>query len=64
MVAMSSTGIRRWEIVGTSAAAFLAEAGARVTLIEREGLASQATGAQFRGRAAPVPIQLLAALYR
>ena len=32
-------------IVGTAAAAFLAEAGARVTLIEREGLASGASGA-------------------
>src|SRR4029077_13112015 len=32
-------------IVGTAAAAFLAEAGAAVTLIEREGLASGASGA-------------------
>ena len=32
-------------IVGTAAAAFLAEAGARVTLVEREGLASGASGA-------------------
>ena len=32
-------------IVGTAAAAFLADAGARVTLIEREGLASGASGA-------------------
>jgi glycine/D-amino acid oxidase-like deaminating enzyme len=32
-------------IVGTAAAAFLAEAGARVVLVEREGLASGASGA-------------------
>jgi glycine/D-amino acid oxidase-like deaminating enzyme len=32
-------------IVGTAAAAFLAEAGARVVLIEREGIASAASGA-------------------
>ena len=32
-------------IVGTSAAAFLADAGIRVTLVEREGLASGASGA-------------------
>ncbi len=32
-------------IVGTSAAAFLAGAGARVTLVERDGLASGASGA-------------------
>jgi glycine/D-amino acid oxidase-like deaminating enzyme len=32
-------------IVGTAAAAFLVEAGARVTLVEREGLASGASGA-------------------
>jgi glycine/D-amino acid oxidase-like deaminating enzyme len=32
-------------IVGTSAAAFLAEAGARVVLVERDGLASGASGA-------------------
>lgn len=32
-------------IVGTSAAAFLAEAGLRVVLVEREGLASGASGA-------------------
>jgi glycine/D-amino acid oxidase-like deaminating enzyme len=32
-------------IVGTSAAAFLADAGVRVTLVEREGLASGASGA-------------------
>ena len=32
-------------IVGTAAAAFLAEAGARVTLVERDGLASGASGA-------------------
>lgn len=32
-------------IVGTAAAAFLSEAGARVTLVEREGLASGASGA-------------------
>jgi glycine/D-amino acid oxidase-like deaminating enzyme len=32
-------------IVGAAAAAFLAEAGARVTLVEREGLASGASGA-------------------
>jgi glycine/D-amino acid oxidase-like deaminating enzyme len=32
-------------IVGTAAAAFLAQAGARTTLVEREGLASGASGA-------------------
>jgi glycine/D-amino acid oxidase-like deaminating enzyme len=32
-------------IVGTAAAAFLADAGVRVTLVEREGLASGASGA-------------------
>jgi glycine/D-amino acid oxidase-like deaminating enzyme len=32
-------------IVGAAAAAFLAEAGARVTLVERDGLASAASGA-------------------
>jgi glycine/D-amino acid oxidase-like deaminating enzyme len=32
-------------IVGTAAAAFLAEAGARVILVEREGIASAASGA-------------------
>lgn len=32
-------------IVGTAAAAFLAEAGARVVLVEREGIASAASGA-------------------
>ena len=32
-------------IVGTAAAAFLADAGATVTLVEREGLASGASGA-------------------
>ncbi len=32
-------------IVGTSAAAFLASAGVKVTLVEREGLASGASGA-------------------
>ncbi len=32
-------------IIGTSAAAFLAEAGARVLLVERDGLASGASGA-------------------
>ena len=32
-------------IVGTAAAAFLAEAGAQVTLVDRDGLASGASGA-------------------
>lgn len=50
-------------IVGTSAAAFLAEAGARVILVEREGLASAASGANSGVLQHPFdPIQ--AALYR
>lgn len=36
-------------IVGTSAAAFLAEAGVRVLLVERDGLASGASGANAGG---------------
>jgi glycine/D-amino acid oxidase-like deaminating enzyme len=32
-------------IIGSAAAAFLSEAGVRVTLVEREGLASGASGA-------------------
>jgi glycine/D-amino acid oxidase-like deaminating enzyme len=50
-------------IVGTAAAAFLAEAGASVTLIERDGLASAASGANsgvFQHPFDPV----LATLYR
>jgi D-amino-acid dehydrogenase len=50
-------------IVGTSAAAFLAEAGARVTLIEREGLASGASGANSGVVQHPFD-PVLAALYR
>jgi D-amino-acid dehydrogenase len=50
-------------IVGTSAAAFLAEAGARVTLIEREGLASAASGANSGVVQHPFD-PILAALYR
>ena len=50
-------------IVGTSAAAFLAEAGARVTLIEREGLASGASGANSGVVQHPFD-PILAALYR
>ena len=50
-------------IVGTSAAAFLAEAGARVTLVEREGLASGASGANSGAVQHPFD-PVLAALYR
>ena len=50
-------------IVGTSAAAFLADAGARVTLIEREGLASGASGANSGVVQHPFD-PILAALYR
>ncbi len=50
-------------IVGTAAAAFLAEAGARVTLIEREGLASGASGANSGVVQHPFD-PVLAALYR
>jgi D-amino-acid dehydrogenase len=50
-------------IVGTSAAAFLAEAGARVTLVEREGLASGASGANSGIVQHPFD-PILAALYR
>ncbi len=50
-------------IVGTSAAAFLAEAGVRVTLIEREGLASGASGANSGVVQHPFD-PVLAALYR
>jgi glycine/D-amino acid oxidase-like deaminating enzyme len=50
-------------IVGTSAAAFLAEAGARVILVEREGLASGASGANSGIVQHPFD-PILAALYR
>jgi len=50
-------------IVGTAAAAFLAGAGARVTLIEREGLASGASGANSGVVQHPFD-PVLAALYR
>jgi len=50
-------------IVGTAAAAFLAEAGASVTLIEREGLASGASGANSGVVQHPFD-PVLAALYR
>ena len=50
-------------IVGTSAAAFLAGAGARVTLVEREGLASGASGANSGVVQHPFD-PVLAALYR
>ena len=50
-------------IVGTSAAAFLAEAGAHVTLVEREGLASGASGANSGVVQHPFD-PILAALYR
>lgn len=50
-------------IVGTSAAAFLAEAGARVILVEREGLASAASGANSGVLQHPFD-RILAALYR
>ncbi|HUP83168.1 MAG TPA: FAD-dependent oxidoreductase [Candidatus Limnocylindria bacterium] len=50
-------------IVGTSAAAFLAGAGARVILVEREGLASAASGANSGVVQHPFD-PILAALYR
>ena len=50
-------------IVGTAAAAFLAEAGARVTLVERDGLASGASGANSGVVQHPFD-PVLAALYR
>lgn len=50
-------------IVGASAAAFLAEAGATVTLVERDGLASGASGANSGIVQHPFD-QILAALYR
>jgi glycine/D-amino acid oxidase-like deaminating enzyme len=50
-------------IVGTAAAAFLAEAGARVTLVERDGLASGASGANSGVVQHPFD-PILAALYR
>jgi D-amino-acid dehydrogenase len=50
-------------IVGTAAAAMLAEAGARVTLVEREGLASGASGANSGIVQHPFD-PVLAALYR
>ena len=50
-------------IVGTAAAAFLAEAGARVVLLEREGLASGASGANSGVVQHPFD-PILAALYR
>jgi D-hydroxyproline dehydrogenase subunit beta len=50
-------------IVGTAAAAFLADAGATVTLVEREGLASGASGANSGIVQHPFD-PILAALYR
>ncbi len=50
-------------IVGTSAAAFLAGEGARVVLVEREGLASAASGANSGIFQHPFD-QVLAGLYR
>src|SRR3954463_7322980 len=50
-------------IVGTAAAAFLNEAGARVTLIERDGLASGASGANSGVVQHPFD-PVLAGLYR
>jgi D-amino-acid dehydrogenase len=50
-------------IVGASAAAFLADAGARVILVEREGLASAASGANSGVVQHPFD-PVLAALYR
>ena len=50
-------------IVGASAAAFLAEAGATVTLVERDGLASGASGANSGIVQHPFD-PVLAALYR
>lgn len=51
-------------IVGTAATAFLAEAGARVTLVEREGLASGASGANSGVVQHPFDPPVLATLYR
>lgn len=50
-------------IVGTAAAAFLAEAGSRVVLVEREGLASGASGANSGVVQHPFD-PVLAVLYR
>jgi glycine/D-amino acid oxidase-like deaminating enzyme len=50
-------------IVGTAAAAFLAGAGARVVLVEREGIASAASGANSGLIQLPFD-PILAALYR
>ena len=50
-------------IVGTAAAAFLAEAGARVTLVDGDGLASAASGANSGVVQHPFD-PVLAALYR
>jgi D-amino-acid dehydrogenase len=50
-------------IVGTAAAAFLADAGARVMLVERDGLASGASGANSGVVQHPFD-PVLAALYR
>lgn len=50
-------------IVGTSAAAFLAEAGARVVLVERDGIASAASGANSGLIQHPFD-PILATLYR
>ena len=50
-------------IVGTAAAAFLAEAGVRVTVVEREGLASGASGANSGVVQHPFD-PVMAALYR
>jgi glycine/D-amino acid oxidase-like deaminating enzyme len=50
-------------IVGTSAAAFLGGAGARVILVERDGLASSASGANSGVVQQPFD-QILAVLYR
>jgi glycine/D-amino acid oxidase-like deaminating enzyme len=50
-------------IVGTAAAAFLADAGARVVLVEREGLASGASGANSGVVQHPFDL-VLADLYR
>lgn len=50
-------------IVGTAAAAFLASAGAKVVLVEREGLASAASGANSGVVQQPFD-RILAGLYR
>ena len=50
-------------IVGASAAAFLADGGARVTIVERQGLASGASGANSGVVQHPFDL-ILAALYR